>query len=338
MQATIKDIARCLNISYGTVSRALNDRYGVNAETREKVLATARELNYHPNASARDLVTQKPNTIGLVLPEIENPFYAEIASSIARTADALGLSMFLCVTDWSLDRQASYLETLIEKRVVGLIVAPIAQSSQQIRTLISGDTPVVYVTEAQDPQSNYVAIDSIQGAKLATSHLIERGFTPVYYFGAPKDRLTNDDRYAGYLQALAEHRLTPLPGWVQTGDYHEHTGYVMMNELLARGTVPRGVFAINDIIALGVLQAATEHKLRVPQDVAVAGFDNIPMAAFPEVQLTTISQPIAQMGKTAMDLLWELIQRTAEHPPRHVLLPTQLIVRKSSGGSLVGQI
>ncbi len=332
MPITIKDIARRLDISYGTVSRALNNRYGVSEETRERVLASARELNYHPNAGARDLVTQKPSTIGLVLPEIETPFYAEIASSIARTADALGLSVFLCVTDWDLDRQASCLETLIEKRVVGVIVAPIAQSCRQIRALVSAEIPVVYVSEAQDPENNFVAIDSILGARLATSHLIERGFTPVYYFGAPKDRLTNDERCTGYLQALADHHLTPQPGWVQTGDYHERTGYVMMNELLARGVVPRGVFAINDIIALGVLQAAAEHHLRVPQDVAVAGFDNIPMAAFPEVQLTTISQPIAQMGKTAMDLLWELIQGPGDPSPHQVLLPTQLIVRKSSGG------
>lgn len=333
MNVTIKDIARELNISYATVSRALNNRYGVNAATRQKVLDAARRLNYHPNALARDLVSQKKNTLGLILPDIENPFFPEVASAVIKTAASFGYTVFLCITDWNLDKQTDYLETLMENRVEGLIICPIEESNTQIQALIGTDMPVVYVSETQQgDQCSYVAIDNVRGAFLATAHLIERGYAPVYYFGVQDDRLTFDERFEGYQSALRTHQHMFDPKWVQNGDYDHRTGYVMMQELIERGEIPRGVFAMNDQIALGVIQAVREMGLRIPEDVAVIGFDNIPMAAFPEVQLSTIAQPKSEMGKAAVEVLWRLIQAGTESQPEQIMLPTQLIVRKTTGG------
>jgi LacI family transcriptional regulator len=333
MTVTIKDIARQLNISYATVSRALNNRYGVNEATRQKVLDAARKLNYHPNALARDLVSKKKNTIGLILPDIENPFFPEVASAIIKTAAGFGYTVFLCITDWDMDVQTAYIETLIENRVEGLIICPIEESNTQIQMLIGTDTPVVYISETQKGDNcSYVAVDNTRGAYLATSHLIERGFEPVYYFGVLEDKLTYDERFEGFQVALQDHRIQFDTKRVQTGDYDHRTGYVMINELLERNEIPRGVFAMNDQIALGVIQGLRESNLRIPEDVAVIGFDNIPMAAFPEVQLSTISQPKTEMGKTAMEVLWRLIQGGTESKPEQILLPTQLIIRKTTGG------
>jgi LacI family transcriptional regulator len=333
MAVTIKDIAKYLNISYATVSRALNNRYGVNEETRQKVLEAARNLRYHPNASARELVSKKNNIIGLILPDIENPFFPEVASNIIKTAAEYGYTVFLCITDWDLDQQTAYIETLIENRVEGLIISPIEQSNLQIQSLLGSDIPVVYVSEAQQGDDcSYVAIDNFRGARLATSHLIDRGFGPVYYFGAVADKITNDERFAGYQAAMEDHQINPDPKWVHMGDYYHRTGYVMIRDLIARKEIPRSVFAINDQIALGIIQGVRESNLRVPEDVAVVGFDNIPMAAFPEIQLTTIAQPKSDLGKIAMDVLWHLIQNGPESKPERILLPTQLIIRKSSGG------
>lgn len=333
MAVTIKDLAKYLNISYATVSRALNDQYGVSETTRQKVMETARNLKYHPNASARELVSKKKNTIGLILPEIENPFFPEVASNIIKTAAEYGYTVFLCITDWNLDQQSAYIETLIENRVEGLIISPIEESNLQIQSQLGPDIPVVYVSEAQQGDDcSYVAIDNFRGARLAVSHLLERGFEPVYYFGALADKITNDERYAGYQAALKDFHIKPDIKWVQMGDYHHSTGYVMINELIARNEIPRSVFAINDQIALGVIQGVRESDLLIPEDVAVVGFDNIPMTAFPEIQLTTISQPKSLLGKTAMEVLWRLIRSVPESKPEQILLPAQLIIRKSTGG------
>ncbi len=339
MPTTIKDIANSLGISYATVSRALNDKYGVNRETRTRVLEAARQLNYRPNAAARDLVTRRTGSIGLILPEIQNPFFPEIASGIERTAADLGYTVFLCITGWSPDRQAEYIRTLAEKRVEGLIIAPIEQSSEQVAALTAGEFPVVYVSDTQaGVDSSYVAIDNFQGGYIAAAHLIESGFRPVYYFGAPQDRLTNAERLAGYRQALLDHHIEPRPEWVRQGDYHTLTGYGLTRDLLESGKIPRGVFTVNDTFALGVLQGIREAGLRVPEDVAIVGFDDIPMAAYPEIQLTTVAQPKFEMGKLAVEILHEQVRNPGSSQPRQILLPPRLIVRRTSQRVLPGRL
>ena len=333
MASTIKDIAKQLHISYATVSRALNGRYGVNEATRQKVLQAAQNLRYHPNAAARELVSKKKNTIGLILPDIENPFFPEVASNVIKTAAKYGYTVFICITDWDLDQQSAYIETLIENRIEGLIISPIEQSNEKIQVLLGPDVPVVYVSEAQQgADSSYVAIDNFRGAKEATTHLLTRGFTPIYYFGVQADKITNDERFAGYQDALKDFGIELEDKWVQMGDYFLRTGYFMIRQLINRNEIPRGVFAMNDQIALGVIQGVRELGLRVPEDVAVVGFDNIPMAAFPEIQLSTISQPKSVLGTTAMEVLYRLIQHSPENKPEKILLPTQLVIRESSGG------
>ncbi len=269
----------------------------------------------------------------MILPDIENPFFPEVASNVIKTAAKFGYTVFICITDWDLEKQSAYIETLIENRIEGLIISPIEQSNEKIQVLLGPDVPLVYVSEAQQGEGcSFVAIDNFRGAKEATIHLITRGFTPIYYFGVPADKITNDERFAGYQDALKDFGIEPEDKWVQMGDYFHQTGYYMIRRINKPERDSRGVFAMNDQIALGVIQGVRESGLQVPEDVAVIGFDNIPMAAFPEIQLSTISQPKSLLGKTAMEVLYRLMQQAPENKPEKIVLPTQLIIRSSSRG------
>ena len=337
MPATIKDIARRLNISYATVSRALNDRYGVNQATRQKVLEAARELKYHPNAAARGLVTRRTLTVGLILPEIENPFFAEVASGIERTAARFGYTVFLCITDWQPGRQEEYIQTLLEKRVEGLIIAPVEQSGGEIFALTAGEVPVVFVSDAQaGAGSSYVAIDNFRGGYLAASTWSNPAFSRSTTSGRRRTRSPTRSVWkatAGRCSTTASSQTRVGCAWAAITK-RPGTGWCRKCWIGVRFRA--GVFAVNDTFALGILQGVSERGLRVPEDVAIVGFDDIPMAAFPEIQLSTISQPKTEMGRLAVEILHEQIENPEHACPSQLLLPPRLVVRKTSEKNLPG--
>lgn len=329
MSATIKDIARQLGISYATVSRALNNKYGVDPQTRQQVLDIAQSLHYRRNDLARGLVKQRTGTIGLIVPDITNPFYPEVARGVEEAAHEAGYSVFLCNTAWEQERELLYVRLLAEKRVEGLIIAPTAQTAETIETLLNGQIPVIYVSDTQNNlHSSFIAIDNVRGGYLATEHLIQKGYYPLAYLGALEDSLTNEERCTGYIQALKRYNFSKEP-LLYTGSYHSQTAYQIMCERITEGNVPRAVFAVNDLFALGAMQAVREHGLRIPQDVAIVGFDDIPLASFPEIQLTTVAQPKREMGRLAFAMLQERISSPTS-PPQRTLLEPHLVIRKSS--------
>ena len=335
MRATIKDIAAKANISYSTVSRALNNKYGVNPRTREKVLRIADEINYLPNAIARGLVSKQTNTIGLVIPDIRNPFFPEVASGIGESAAENGYNVFLCDSNWSKDREEQYIKLLAERRVDGLIVAPIGDSIDGLKTIIEGMLPVVYVSRAPvNTNHSYVAIDNVRGGFLATKHLIENGYEPIGFIGATEDSVTTNERYMGYQRAFEQYSIPIDNKFIRNGDFKQKSGYDIMQKMIKDGTSPRALFAVNDLFALGAIQAIKDAGLRVPGDIAVVGFDDIPVASLQEVQLTTILQPKFQMGRIAFEMLLEAIESgKKDHSGkngRKVILEPELIVRKSS--------
>ena len=203
MRATIKDIAAKANISYSTVSRALNNKYGVDPGTREKVLHIADEINYLPNAIARGLVNKQTNTIGLVIPDLRNPFFPEVASGIGESAAENGYNVFLCDSNWSKEREEEYIKLLAERRVDGLIVAPIGNSIDGLTAIMKDMLPVVYVSRApENTNHSYVVIDNVRGGFLATKHLIESGYESIGFIGATEDSATYAERYMGYQRVL----------------------------------------------------------------------------------------------------------------------------------------
>lgn len=328
MHVTIKDIAGRLNISYATVSRALNDRYGVHPGTKEKVMTMAREMNYHPNAIARGLVKRHTETIGLVIPDITNPFFPEVARGIEDSAEEKGYSVFLCNTNWEQEREARYLSLLRKKRVDGIILAPVTSKSYLSPELDDNALPLVFVSEARRGMGkSYVAIDNVQGGYIATRHLIGKGYSRVGFFGAKEDELTSEERYKGYKKALKEAGLKEWKKFVRLGDYRSNTGNRLITEMIKRKDYPDSVFAVNDFFALSVMQGIRESGLRIPGDIAVIGFDDITFASFPEIRLTTVSQPKYQMGRIAADLLLDQIHEKSGAKKKEIILETELIER-----------
>jgi len=329
MSTTIKDIADRLNISYATVSRALNGRYGVNPRTREKVLAAAKKLHYTPNAVARGLVTRQTMTLGLIIPDITNPFFPWVARGVEDRAAEAGYSILLCNTNWDKKREERYLSLFKEKRVDGIILAPVSPGEK--RAGKRAGLPLVYMSDTRrDSNISSVTIDNVLGGYTAVSYLITMGYKRIGFFGAVEDELTSAERYQGYRKALDEAGRPNYDRYVRYGDYRNTTGSHLINSMISEGDYPDAVFAVNDLFALGVIQGVKEAGLSVPGDVAVVGFDDIPFASFPEVMLTTMAQPKYEMGRMAVDLLLEEIDDPARHRGREIVLEPELIIRRTA--------
>lgn len=333
-EVTIKDIARKANVSYATVSRALNNKRGVREATRTRILDLASKMSYTPNAVARGLVKKQTLTLGLIIPDITNPFYPEVARGIEDGATEGGFSIFLCNTNWERAREVHYLRLLAEKRVDGVILAPIDNEVEDVESSLTGKIPVVYVSIAPHrTQHSFVVIDNVLGGFLATEHLIRAGHRTIGFVGSTEDSLTIAERLKGYRRALKKFGLQVENKYIQLGDFKQETGYRIIRSMIADGDYPRAVFAENDLLALGILQGVKASGLSVPGDVAVVGFDDIPFAGFPEVQLTTINQPKYEMGRKAVEILLKQIGGSAGAQPvqiRQIYLKPQLVVRKSS--------
>jgi LacI family transcriptional regulator len=332
-EVTIKDIARRANVSYATVSRALNNKSGVRETTRRRILELAEELCYTPNAIARGLVKKQTHTLGLIIPDITNPFYPEVARGIEEEAAREGFSIVLCNTNWEPYREVHYLKLLSEKRVDGIILATIHSEVKAVESGVTGKIPVVYVSNApHGSEHSFVVIDNILGGFLATEHLIECGYRTIGFIGSTEDSLTIEERLEGYRRALSKHGLPAPEKYIRLGDFKQQTGYRIIRQMVDSGDYPRAIFAENDLLALGVLQGVKASGLSVPGDVAVVGFDDIPFAGFPEVQLTTIYQPKYEMGRKAVEILLKRIRHPGEtRKAEKLYLEPRLVVRKSSG-------
>ncbi len=332
METTIRDIAEQANVSFATVSRALNDKYGVKPDTRRRVLEIARALNYRPNAIARGLVNKQTKTIGLIIPDIKNPFFPEVAGGIEECAADLGYNVFLCNTNWSDEREEQYIDLLSERRVDGLIVAPTGASIDLLDDVIHEKLPVVYVSRAPEgTHRSYVVIDNVRGGFLATKHLIEAGHRTIGFIGASQDEATCRERFEGYTMAFEKYGMTVADKYIKQGDFKQQSGSDLVKEMLEGEDYPGGIFAVNDLLALGAVEAVKNAGLRVPEDIAVVGFDDIAIASLQEIQLSTINQPKYQMGRIAVEMLVEIIKKGEDNvPTRKVMLEPTLIVRRSS--------
>lgn len=343
MSVTIKDIAKEAHVSYATVSRAFNNTYGVKPETRGKILEIAQRLNYSPNGIARGLVLKQTKTIGLIIPDITNPFFPEVARAIEEGAQEEGYSVFLCNTNWEQERESQYIKLLTEKRVDGLIIASVSNALNPAQEALFDSIPVVYVDRPpHSPKWSYVVIDNVRGGFIATKHLIEAGYRTIGFIGAVEQSLPIDERLKGYRMAMDRYGLPIEERYIKIGHFKQESGAAFIQEMIRQGDHPRAVFAENDVVALGVIQGVREMGLSVPGDVAVVGFDDIPIASFQYIQLSTVGQPKYDMGRAAARILFEEISRrselkselaTEDHGRRVVILEPQLIVRKTSVAS-----
>jgi LacI family transcriptional regulator len=329
-----REIARAAGVSQSTVSRVINDQPGVKPETREHVLRTIRELGFIVDAAARTLLTGRSHLLGLIVSDITNAFYAEFTQAAARKALAQGYNVILGNTEERPDRQASYLELLMQHRVDGVIMASsVGGTADLIAPVVDAGFPLVLVNRVLESLPiDSVTTDNLAAGEQATLHLVdEHGHTAIAYVGGRADTTTNRDRLAGYREALGRRGIAVDEALISDGEFTRESGYARARELLARRPSVTAVVCGDDTIAFGCLDAAAAAGRRVPEDVAVVGFDDVEMASMRSLSLTSVRQATEEMGAAAVTMLAERIGSEQRPPARHVVLPAELLRRRSCG-------
>jgi LacI family transcriptional regulator len=325
------DVARRAGVSMATASRALNGLETVDGALRRRVLDAARAVGYRPNALGRGLRTQRTQTLGVVIPTITNPHFTEAVQAAQDAAAAAGYTTI--VSNASRDPEAERRDVLVltSGRVDGLILAPTQTSPEQLMELLIGGPPVVLMDRriAGVPW-DWVAVDVAAGVREAVAHLAARGRRRIAFVAGPERISTAEDKLAGYHAGLAGHGLAYETALVVSGDYTEAGGYAAVHELLALHAPPDAIIAANNLSAIGMTRAVFERGLRVPDDLALVGFDDTTWTALVSPALTVVAQPVAALGTTAVRLLLDRLAGTAPETPRQVVLAPSLVVRRST--------
>ena len=328
MAVTLKDIAKVCNVSYSTVSRALNGKKARPSRKLDEIRETARALGYKPNSLAVQLVTRKTNKIGLLIPDIANPHYSEIAKSVEDAAFVNGYQMFLCNSDWDVRKEVLYRDALLDSRVAGIIAMPVCDESH---VLFHGlDTPVVLLgSRTKENDLSTVVMDNFKAAFQITEELIRSGHDRLAYIGRKVKNYTSADREDGFYAAVrANSDAVRSAEAVVSTSYQLAGGYRAAMELLRRDVKPNGIIAFNDFIALGAIQAVEELGLRPGVDVEIIGFDDIQFSSLPKINLTTITPSNTELGRLAIETVIHASE-SQEKYCRNILLEPHIIYRST---------
>lgn len=331
--ATIRDVAQLAGVSTATVSHVLNNTRAVSEQARDRVVSAMEQLNYQPNAVARSLRVSETLTIGLIVPDVELPFFAWVARSIENAARDVGYNVILCNSGWSLKQELLYLDNLRARRVDGLICISVLLTNEHVAPLLKRHMPVVWFEQARtDGISDAVVIDNHRGAYDATMHLVAQGHRRIGCVLGLGQALLTADRIKGYRRALSDSGIAFDESLLCTGDYEPSAGLAGAHQLLSMPKPPTAIFAFNDMMALGALQAANERGLRVPDQIALIGFDGIPLTEYTSPPLSTVRQPIPEMSRIAIDMLLDRINDRAPNESRTILVEPTLVKRASTIG------
>jgi LacI family transcriptional regulator len=329
---TIRDVAQLAGVSPGTVSKVLNDSAYVSAATRERVLAAVEKLSFRPNTIARSLKQSRTHTIGLLTDDLEGVFTMSMMRGVEDFASKQGFSVFLCNSYGDMTRERDHLDVLLAKQVEGVIL----MSGYRVRergapALSLGGLPVVYLYGyTRDIGAPCVVPDDVEGGRLGTEHLIGTGHHRIAIINGPTHYEATHSRLKGYQAALAAAGVGFDPALVRVGKWHERSGYQLTHELLGLPQRPDAIFCASDSIAVGALDALHELGVRVPDDVALVGYDNRHFSQYQRPPLTTVALPLVEMGKLAGKLLLSAILNNEREDAIHYV-PCQLVVRQSCG-------
>ena len=336
MRVSIKDIAKSAGVSHSTVSRALSNSPLIPASTRRRIERLARKMGYTPNAIARGLVTRRTKTIGVIVTFIDDPFVAEVVRGIEEMAADSGYRVILGTSHNDPAREVSLVRALREWSVEGVIVASSRVGALYQPLLTEIGAPIVLINNqnrtrplhprAGDGEIHSVVFDDVQGGELATHYMISQGHRVIAYLGGPSDYAENRKRLTGYRRALASAKIPYDPAIVCSGSGRVDSGS-LAKSLVALRARPTAIFCYNDMAAIGSLSALKQAGLRVPGDLSIVGFDDIPFASYVDPPLTTVHQPKEEMGRIAMHMLLDLLdhKKVAD-----VVVPGKLIVRESA--------
>jgi LacI family transcriptional regulator len=331
---SIREVAAHAGVSVGTVSNVLNRPEIVARATRDRVYSAIKTLGFVRNESARQLRAGRSRTIGLVVLDVANPFFTDVARGVEDEASTAGLAVILCNTDERLDKEQRYLDLLEEHRVQGILITPVADADSRLLPLQQRGTPVILV-DSKSPSGSQcsVAVDDVLGGEAAMAHLIETGHERISYVGGPVSLRQVADRLDGAIKAM-EHagRTAADLHVIETGALNVAAGQRAGAQIaeLPAGRRPTAAFCANDLVALGLLQEMTRRRIRVPDELAIVGYDDIEFAAAAAVPLTSVRQPRHLLGKTAADLLLEETQDPQNHIHRQIEFEPDLVVRAST--------
>lgn len=303
MTVSLKDVAQKAGVSVATASRALADHPRISEATKERVRRAARELGYTPSAIARSLVKRETRTLGVVTTTVTDPYAAQVVRAVEDAAEAAGYTLLLVASHGVPRREVAGIRMLQERRVDGIIVISSRGSHLYDGLLGTLDVPVVLINSVlPHPTARSVRADNRQGMRLATEYLIDLGYRRVAYIGGPRQGHSAQERWQGYLDALTEAGLTPDLDLVFPGEGRAEDGRRALRAMWERSPRPDAVVCYNDLTAMGVLAEAWRNEIRVPDDLAVIGFDNLPFSELTAPPLTTVTQPTEEMGHAAVAL------------------------------------
>jgi LacI family transcriptional regulator len=333
---TLEEIAKLAGVSRSTVSRVVNDHPNVRAGVRERVWEVIHEAGYQPHAAARSLVTRRSRIVGVIIPEavttlFTDPFFSHLLCGVTQTCNSKRYHLMLSLFNDPAGQKEMYRRVVRSGHLDGVVVASTRVDDPLIARLLDDGVPFVMVGRHPDERVHYVDIDNVAAARMAVEHLIRQGHRRIATITGPLNMTGGEDRLAGYRQALEAYRLPVDDDLIVEGDFTEASAMAAARRLLSLSVT--AIFAASDIMAVGALKVLREADARVPQDVALVGFDDVPLASAVEPALTTVRQPIEQMGSMAADLLLNLLENPPdEQAPAHkIILPSKLVVRGSCG-------
>jgi LacI family transcriptional regulator len=328
--STLNDVAKLAGVSTMTVSRVVNGSGYTSPAAQARVNQAIAELGYMPNVLARQLRSSRTKTLALVVTDITNPFFTTIARGVEDAARAQGYAVMFCNTDESVEEELDYVRVLIQRRVDGVLLVPATDSSGSLELLQQHGLPVVVLDRRpRSAQVDEVRADSEGGAYIVVRHLLDLGHRRIAVLAGPESVSTSADRVSGYKRALAEAGIDAGPQQILFGQYTEASGHAMTEQVLAASERPTAIFAGNNFIAFGAMQALREAGMEIPDDMSIVVFDDLPQGWILPF-LTVMSQPAYEIGKRAAEMMLERLASDEPIEPRTIVLPSSLIVRRTS--------
>lgn len=328
-KATVKDVSQAAGLSTATVSRVLAGFEEVSADARQRVMDAAKALNYQPNRNARNLRKSTTSKIGVVISDIQNPFFGSVVRGIEKVTIKDDYTLILGNSDEDAEREKKLIAMLLEEGVAGIILVPTNADAESYRAVFGSGTPFVILDRQLPlPDLDMVLVNGAAGAEMAVDHLVSLGHRKIGYVGGMKHLSVMHERAQGYLAALRKHKIPIVPEYLCQGNNRQDGGHTAVCELLSLPQPPTAILIANNLMTLGGLQAIHESGLEIPDQVSLVGFDDMDWAPSLRPPLTVVAQPAYEMGETAASILLERIHNP-ERPNQTIVLDTHLIVRAS---------
>lgn len=333
MSSRLKDVATKLNISVSTVSRVVNNKNYVKPEMREMVMIALEELNYSPNQIARSLKNKSTNTVGIIVPDISEDFFAYVIKGVEEVFSKNGYAIILCDTGENPEKEDSYLNLLLEKQIDGIILATVNKTPKALKFFFNKKIPVIFIDNLPNIKMNYdsVIIDNSKASCIAVEHLIEMGHRKIGIITGKLDETTGYERLMGYKKAFMINGIEIDESLIKTGDFKEKSGYENMKSLLKAGNKITAVYVASSKMAYGAVKAIRDEGLKIPEDIAVVGFDVHDVSGLISPGITTILQPEESIGKVAAELMIKRLQDKGEKLSQKIVLDPSQEIRESCG-------